>query len=245
MVRENVGGFMDRYILKFLGAAVSLNLFSIGIANSMMPTSLERIHKLSIDIALKNKVYDRITGEEIPLGGIDKNEILSDGTMIIYVSQKTVKSDLEKYKKIVKNSDMYDDIRKYKSWVEFMEPAGGALIGAVCMGLSDSKGSNLLSYIGITFGFIPGVYSLVRNVHRGISGNLSRENPDFQTVAAKCDNSLGGGVIAEYVADYPYGIVIVIRPEYKNKQFGVHHSFVSRTDSFRKDRLIKEIAKGY
>ena len=236
---------MKEYIGKFLAVIFSLNSFLSGVSNSMEQTSLERIHKLSIDIALKNKVYDRITGEEIPLGGIDKNEILSDGTMIIYVSQKTVKSDLEKYKKIVKNSDMYDDIRKYKSWVEFMEPAGGALIGAVCMGLSDSKGSNLLSYIGITFGFIPGVYSLVRNVHRGISGKWSRENPDFQTVAAQCSNSLGGGVIAEYIADYPYGIVIVIRPEYKNKQFGVHHNFVSRTDSFQKDRLIKEIAKGY
>ena len=57
--RENVGGFMDRYILKFLGAAVSLNLFSIGIANSMMPTN--------------KKVIDRSTGEEIPLLDLSAN----------------------------------------------------------------------------------------------------------------------------------------------------------------------------
>ena len=91
---------MRSYVWKFLAVIFSLNLFLSGIANSMEPTSLEKIHKLSIDMALKNKVYDRITGEEIPLGGIDKNEILSDSTMIIYVSQKTVKKEIQKLDRV-------------------------------------------------------------------------------------------------------------------------------------------------
>ena len=233
---------MKDYIWKFLAVILSLNLFLSGIASSMMkmPKILDNI----IKSPLPWKIYDPVTHEEIPVGGIDKEETLPDGTLLHYISRETIKKNVEKYKNIIESLDEKQRLREDNSFFELFSPSFGLLIGLIGSYLSHSTDSDIPFYIGSIFGYVPASYALVRNIHRAIYGKWTRENPryflPFSTQAL-----LGPGVASEDVADYPYGIVIVQRPEGKNKQFGVHHDKVNLTDSFCKDKFIAEISKGY
>lgn len=214
---ENVGGFMGKYILKFLGAAVSLNLFSIGIANSMMPTN--------------KKVIDYSTGEEIPLGGIDKEEILSDGTKLIYVSQKNIESRREEIKKIIIRS-----IIKYDT--EYGGLAGAAVIGLISKIAADKLDSNIPLVIGAIFG-LPGIVDDVKALYFGATGR-----------GRSRDRYVGRPLRGLGTAnDYPYGLVLMKRPCNSviyniDDGVGVYYSCVYEQDHFYKDTLIQEIARG-
>ena len=208
---------MERYILKFLGAAVSLNLFSIGIANSMMPTN--------------KKVIDRSTGEEIPLGGIDKEEILSDGTKLIYVSQKNIESRREEIKKIIIRS-----IIKYDT--EYGGLAGAAVIGLISKIAADKLDSNIPLVIGAIFG-LPGIVDDVKALYFGATGR-----------GRSRDRYVGRPLRGLGTAnDYPYGLVLMKRPCNSviyniDDGVGVYYSCVYRQEYFNKDDLIQEIARG-
>lgn len=209
---------MGKYILRFLGAAVSLNLFSIGIVNSMMPTPNE-------------KVIDRSTGEEIPLGGIDKEEILSDGTKLIYVSQKNIESRREEIKKMITRS-----IVKYDT--EYGGLAGAAVIGLISKIAADKLDSNIPLVIGAIFG-LPGIVDDVKALYFGATGRgRSRDR-----YVGRPLRGLGTS------NDYPYGLVLMQRPRNSliyniDNGIGVYYSCVYEQDHFYKDTLIQEIARG-
>ena len=204
---------MERYILKFLGAAVSLNLFSIGIANSMMPTP-------------NKKVIDYSTGEEIPLGGIDKEEILSDGTKLIYVSQKNIESRKEEIKKIITRS-----IVKYDT--EYGGLAGAAVIGLISIIAAKKLDSNIPLAIGAIFG-LPGIVDDVKALYFGATGR-----------GRSRDRYVGHPLRYFKTANnYPYGLVLMQRPSKIDSNVGVYYSCVYEQDFFYKDTLIREIARG-
>lgn len=208
---------MGKYILRFLGAAVSLNLFSIGIANSMMTTN--------------KKVIDYSTGEEIPLGGIDKEEILSDGTKLIYVSQKNIESRREEIKKMITRS-----IVKYDT--EYGGLAGAAVIGLISKIAADKLDSNIPLVIGAIFG-LPGIVDDVKALYFGATGR-----------GRSRDRYVGRPLRGLGTAnDYPYGLVLMQRPRNSliyniDNGIGVYYSCVYEQDNFHKDDLIQEIARG-
>lgn len=224
---ENVGGFMDKYILKFLGAAVSLNLFSIGIANSMMSTN--------------EKMVCDFTGEKILLGDVDNIEVLSDGTMLVYVPQKSIKNDLEKYKKIIKNLKKYRSIRNAKDVMTSLTGVAGTIIGLTGMAISDLTDSKIPLYLGIVFGWAPGGYAGFKSSYRVLSGSMDYENDETWNTHVY----IGYSVLEENLEHYPDGIILMKRPELKDKQYGIHHSNAFQAKGFDKNVLIKEIARGY
>lgn len=235
---------MKDYIWKFLAVILSLNLFLSGIASSMMkmPKILENI----IMAPIPKDLYDSVTHEKIPIGGIDKVEMLSDGTVLHYVSRETIKKNVEKYASIVEKFAEERKLREDKARDEFFSPWLGLTIGWIGSLLSHYTDSNVPLYIGSVLGYAPGTYALVRNIYREIYGGWDREAPGLIRPSPR-DRSIdiGSGPVSSKIANYPYGIVIVQRPEGKNKQFGVQHSRVYCTNSFYKDKLIKEINKGY
>lgn len=208
---------MKEYIWKFLAVIFSLNLFLSGISNSMMPTNKE--------------VIDRSTGEEIPLGGIDKEEILSDGTKLIYVSQKNIESRREEIKKIITRS-----IIKYDT--EYGGLAGAAVIGLISKIAADKLDSNIPLVIGAIFG-LPGIVSDVKALYFGATGK-GRSRDRY------VGHPLRGLGTAN---DYPYGLVLMKRPCNSviyniDDGVGVYYSCVYKQDHFYKDTLIQEIARG-
>ena len=203
---------MKEYIWKFLSVIFSLNLFLSGIANSMMPIP-------------NKKVIDRYTGEEIPLGGIDKEEILSDGTKLIYVSQKNIESRREEIKKIIIRS-----IIKYDT--EYGGLAGAAIIGG---GVASYKlDSNIPLALGVLFG-LKGTVNAFKNMYVMVTGK-GRMNP----------TPLVGIPLRHFKTtnDYPYGLVLMQRPSSIDDNVGVYYSCVYEQDCFHKDELIKEISRG-
>lgn len=233
---------MKDYIWKFLAVIFSLNLFLSGIASSMM--KMPRILENIIKSPFPGGLYDQVTHEEIPVGGIDKEETLSDGTVLHYISRETIKKNVEKYKNTIESLDEKQRLREDNSFFELFSPSFGLLIGLIGSYLSHSTNSDIPFYIGSIFGYVPSSYALVRNIHRAIYGKWTRENPRYFLPFSK-QALIGPGAASEYVVDYPYGIVIVQRPEGKNKQFGVNHDKVYPTGNFYKDKLIEEISKGY
>lgn len=203
---------MKEYIWKFLSVIFSLNLFLSGIANSMMPTP-------------NKKVIDYSTGEEIPLGGIDKEEILSDGTKLIYVSQKNIESRKEQIKEMISNS-----IVKYTTEGEplslFIMLAGGVA--------SYKLDSNIPLALGVLFG-LKGTVNAFKNMYVMVTGK-GRMNPSPLV-----------GIPLRYFEtanDYPYGLVLMRRPSKIDSNVGVYYSCVYEQDCFHKDELIKEISRG-
>lgn len=209
---------MKEYIWKFLSVIFSLNLFLSGIANSMMPTP-------------NKKVIDYSTGEEIPLGGIDKEEILSDGTKLIYVSQKNIESRREEIKKIIIRS-----IIKYDT--EYGGLAGAAVIGLISKIAADKLDSNIPLVIGAIFG-LPGIVDDVKALYFGATGR-----------GRSRDRYVGRPLRGLGTAnDYPYGLVLMQRPRNSliyniDNGIGVYYSCVYEQDNFHKDDLIQEIARG-
>ncbi len=209
---------MKEYIWKFLSVIFSLNLFLSGIANSMMPTP-------------NKKVIDYSTGEEIPLGGIDKEEILSDGTKLIYVSQKNIESRKEEIKKIIIRS-----IIKYDT--EYGGLAGAAVIGLISKIAADKLDSNIPLVIGAIFG-LPGIVRDVKALYFGATGR-----------GRSLDRYVGHPLRGLGTAnDYPYGLVLMKRPCNSviyniDDGIGVYYSCVYEQDHFYKDTLIQEIARG-
>lgn len=209
---------MKEYIWKFLAVIFSLNLFLSGIANSMMPTP-------------NKKVIDYSTGEEIPLGGIDKEEILSDGTKLIYVSQKNIESRREEIKKIITRS-----IIKYDT--EYGGLAGAAVIGLISKIAADKLDSNIPLVIGAIFG-LPGIVSDVKALYFGATGR-----------GRSRDRYVGHPLRWLGTAnDYPYGLVLMKRPCNSviyniDDGVGVYYSCVYKQDHFYKGTLIQEIARG-
>ena len=204
---------MKEYIWKFLSVIFSLNLFLSGIANSMMPTP-------------NKKVIDYSTGEEIPLGGIDKEEILSDGTKLIYVSQKNIESRKEEIKKIITRS-----IVKYDT--EYGGLAGAAVIGLISIIAAKKLDSNIPLAIGAIFG-LPGIVDDVKALYFGATGR-----------GRSRDRYVGHPLRYFKTANnYPYGLVLMQRPSKIDSNVGVYYSCVYEQDFFYKDTLIREIARG-
>ena len=204
---------MKEYIWKFLAVIFSLNLFLSGIANSMMPTP-------------NKKVIDRSTGEEIPLGGIDKEEILSDGTKLIYVSQKNIESRKEEIKKIITRS-----IVKYDT--EYAGLPGAAVIGLISIIAAKKLDSNIPLAIGAIFG-LPGIVDDVKALYFEATGR-----------GRSRDRYVGHPLRYFKTAnDYPYGLVLMQRPSKIDSNVGVYYSCVYEQDFFYKDTLIKEISRG-
>ena len=204
---------MKEYIWKFLAVIFSLNLFLSGIANSMMPTP-------------NKKVIDRSTGEEIPLGGIDKEEILSDGTKLIYVSQKNIESRKEEIKKIITRS-----IVKYDT--EYAGLPGAAVIGLISIIAAKKLDSNIPLAIGAIFG-LPGIVDDVKALYFGATGR-----------GRSRDRYVGHPLRYFKTANnYPYGLVLMQRPSKIDSNVGVYYSCVYEQDFFYKDTLIREIARG-
>ena len=204
---------MKEYIWKFLAVIFSLNLFLSGIANSMMPTP-------------NKKVIDYSTGEEIPLGGIDKEEILSDGTKLIYVSQKNIESRREEIKKIIIRS-----IIKYDT--EYGGLAGAAVIGLISKIAAEKLDSNIPLVIGAIFG-LPGIVRDVKALYFGATGR-----------GRSRDRYVGHPLRYFKTANnYPYGLVLMQRPSKIDSNVGVYYSCVYEQDFFYKDTLIREIARG-
>ena len=202
---------MKEYIWKFLSVIFSLNLFLSGISNSMMPTN--------------KKVIDRSTGEEIPLGGIDKEEILSDGTKLIYVSQKNIESRKEEIKKMISNS-----IVKYTT-----EGGPVGLFFMLAGGFASYKmDSSIPLALGVLFG-LKGTVNAFKNMYVEITGT-GRMNP----------SPLVGTPLRyfETANDYPYGLVLMQRPANIDDNVGVYYSCVYDQEYFDKLILIKEIARG-
>lgn len=203
---------MKEYIWKFLAVIFSLNLFLSGISNSMMPTN--------------KKVIDRSTGEEIPLGGIDKEEILSDGTKLIYVSQKNIESRREEIKKIITRS-----IVKYDT--EYAGLPGAAVIGLISIIASKKLDSNIPLAIGAIFG-LPGIVDDVKALYFEATGR-----------GRSRDRYVGHPLRYFKTANnYPYGLVLMQRPSKIDSNVGVYYSCVYEQDFFYKDTLIKEISRG-
>jgi len=203
---------MKEYIWKFLAVIFSLNLFLSGISNSMIPTN-------------KN-VIDRSTGEEIPLGGIDKEEILSDGTKLIYVSQKNIESRREEIKKIITRS-----IVKYDT--EYAGLPGAAVIGLISIIAANKLDSNIPLAIGAIFG-LPGIVDDVKALYFGATGR-----------GRSRDRYVGHPLRYFKTANnYPYGLVLMQRPSKIDSNVGVYYSCVYEQDFFYKDTLIKEISRG-
>lgn len=203
---------MKEYIWKFLSVIFSLNLFLSGIANSMMPTP-------------NKKVIDYSTGEEIPLGGIDKEEILSDGTKLIYVSQKNIESRKEEIEKIIFQSTLKYDGEGSPVGPFFM------LAGAVA---SYNLDSSIPLALGVLFG-LKGTVNAFKQVYIDITGT-GRMNPSPLV-----------GIPLRYFEtanDYPYGLVLMRRPSKIDSNVGVYYSCVYEQDCFHKDELIKEISRG-
>ena len=73
---------MKKCIFKSLSVFFSLNLLLTGCVTGM-------------DNAPLNSEY--IVSTEIPLGGIDKEETLSDGTKLIYISHKNIRKKYYEY----------------------------------------------------------------------------------------------------------------------------------------------------
>lgn len=204
---------MKESIWKFLAVIFSLNLFLSGIANSMMPTP-------------NKKVIDRSTGEEIPLGGIDKEEILSDGTKLIYVSQKNIESRKEEIKKIITRS-----IVKYDT--EYAGLPGAAVIGLISIIAAKKLDSNIPLAIGAIFG-LPGIVDDVKALYFEATGR-----------GRSRDRYVGHPLRYFKTAnDYPYGLVLMQRPSKIDSNVGVYYSCVYEQDFFYKDTLIKEISRG-
>lgn len=203
---------MKEYIWKFLAVIFSLNLFLSGISNSMMPTN--------------KKVIDRSTGEEIPLGGIDKEEILSDGTKLIYVSQKNIESRREEIKKIITRS-----IVKYDT--EYAGLPGAAVIGLISIIAAKKLDSNIPLAIGAIFG-LPGIVDDVKALYFEATGR-----------GRSRDRYVGHPLRYFKTANnYPYGLVLMQRPSKIDSNVGVYYSCVYEQDFFYKDTLIREIARG-
>lgn len=203
---------MKEYIWKFLAVIFSLNLFLSGISNSMMPTN--------------KKVIDRSTGEEIPLGGIDKEEILSDGTKLIYVSQKNIESRREEIKKIITRS-----IVKYDT--EYAGLPGAAVIGLISIIAAKKLDSNIPLAIGAIFG-LPGIVDDVKALYFEATGR-----------GRSRDRYVGHPLRYFKTANnYPYGLVLMQRPSKIDSNVGVYYSCVYEQDFFYKDTLIKEISRG-
>lgn len=203
---------MKEYIWKFLAVIFSLNLFLSGISNSMMPTN--------------KKVIDRSTGEEIPLGGIDKEEILSDGTKLIYVSQKNIESRREEIKKIITRS-----IVKYDT--EYAGLPGAAVIGLISIIAAKKLDSNIPLAIGAIFG-LPGIVDDVKALYFEATGR-----------GRSRDRYVGHPLRYFKTANnYPYGLVLMQRPSSIDDNVGVYYSCVYEQDFFYKDTLIKEISRG-
>lgn len=204
---------MKEYIWKFLSVIFSLNLFLSGIANSMMPTP-------------NKKVIDYSTGEEIPLGGIDKEEILSDGTKLIYVSQKNIESRKEEIKKIITRS-----IVKYDT--EYAGLPGAAVIGLISIIAAKKLDSNIPLAIGAIFG-LPGIVDDVKALYFEATGR-----------GRSRDRYVGHPLRYFKTANnYPYGLVLMQRPSKIDSNVGVYYSCVYEQDFFYKDTLIKEISRG-
>lgn len=204
---------MKEYIWKFLSVIFSLNLFLSGIANSMMPTP-------------NKKVIDYSTGEEIPLGGIDKEEILSDGTKLIYVSQKNIESRKEEIKKIITRS-----IVKYDT--EYSGLPGAAVIGLISIIAAKKLDSNIPLAIGAIFG-LPGIVDDVKALYFEATGR-----------GRSRDRYVGHPLRYFKTANnYPYGLVLMQRPSKIDSNVGVYYSCVYEQDFFYKDTLIKEISRG-
>ena len=204
---------MKEYIWKFLSVIFSLNLFLSGIANSMMPTP-------------NKKVIDYSTGEEIPLGGIDKEEILSDGTKLIYVSQKNIESRKEEIKKIITRS-----IVKYDT--EYSGLPGAAVIGLISIIAAKKLDSNIPLAIGAIFG-LPGIVDDVKALYFEATGR-----------GRSRDRYVGHPLRYFKTANnYPYGLVLMQRPSKIDSNVGVYYSCVYEQDFFYKDTLIREIARG-
>lgn len=204
---------MKEYIWKFLSVIFSLNLFLSGIANSMMPTP-------------NKKVIDYSTGEEIPLGGIDKEEILSDGTKLIYVSQKNIESRKEEIKKIITRS-----IVKYDT--EYAGLPGAAVIGLISIIAAKKLDSNIPLAIGAIFG-LPGIVDDVKALYFEATGR-----------GRSRDRYVGHPLRYFKTANnYPYGLVLMQRPSSIDDNVGVYYSCVYEQDFFYKDTLIKEISRG-
>lgn len=203
---------MKEYIWKFLAVIFSLNLFLSGIANSMMPTP-------------NKKVIDYSTGEEIPLGGIDKEEILSDGTKLIYVSQKNIESRKEEIKKIIIRSIVKYDLETGRSL------GGGIIVGASLIA-SAKCDSNVPLFIGAMF--LPEVYKAFKYLYFEAT-NQSRSHVSYVGHPLRYFKTAN---------DYPYGLVLMQRPSKIDSNVGVHYSCVYKQDFFNKDTLIKEIARG-
>lgn len=203
---------MKEYIWKFLAVIFSLNLFLSGISNSMMPTN--------------KKVIDRSTGEEIPLGGIDKEEILSDGTKLIYVSQKNIESRREEIKKIITRS-----IVKYDT--EYAGLPGAAVIGLISIIAAKKLDSNIPLAIGAIFS-LPGIVDDVKALYFEATGR-----------GRSRDRYVGHPLRYFKTANnYPYGLVLMQRPSKIDSNVGVYYSCVYEQDFFYKDTLIKEISRG-
>lgn len=203
---------MKEYIWKFLAVIFSLNLFLSGISNSMMPTN--------------KKVIDRSTGEEIPLGGIDKEEILSDGTKLIYVSQKNIERRREEIKKIITRS-----IVKYDT--EYAGLPGAAVIGLISIIAAKKLDSNIPLAIGAIFG-LPGIVDDVKALYFEATGR-----------GRSRDRYVGHPLRYFKTANnYPYGLVLMQRPSKIDSNVGVYYSCVYEQDFFYKDTLIKEISRG-
>ena len=203
---------MKEYIWKFLSVIFSLNLFLSGISNSMIPTN--------------KKVIDRSTGEEIPLGGIDKEEILSDGTKLIYVSQKNIESRREEIKKIITMS-----IVKYDT--EYAGLPGAAVIGLISIIAAKELDSNIPLAIGAIFG-LPGIVDDVKALYFEATGR-----------GRSRDRYVGHPLRYFKTANnYPYGLVLMQRPSKIDSNVGVYYSCVYEQDFFYKDTLIKEISRG-
>ena len=204
---------MKEYIWKFLAVIFSLNLFLSGISNSMMPTP-------------NKKVIDYSTGEEIPLGGIDKEEILSDGTKLIYVSQKNIESRKEEIKKIITRS-----IVKYDT--EYAGLPGAAVIGLISIIAAKKLDSNIPLAIGAIFG-LPGIVDDVKALYFEATGR-----------GRSRDRYVGHPLRYFKTANnYPYGLVLMQRPSKIDSNVGVYYSCVYEQDFFYKDTLIKEISRG-
>ena len=177
------------------------------------------------------KVIDYSTGEEIPLGGIDKEEILSDGTKLIYVSQKNIESRKEEIKKIITRS-----IVKYDT--EYAGLPGAAVIGLISIIAAKKLDSNIPLAIGAIFG-LPGIVDDVKALYFEATGR-----------GRSRDRYVGRPLRGLGTAnDYPYGLVLMQRPRNSliyniDNGIGVYYSCVYEQDNFHKDDLIQEIARG-
>ncbi len=250
---------MKKCVLKSFSMFFSLNLLLTGCVTGMdnVPASL-------------NSNY--IMSEEIPLGEIDKEETLSDGTKLIYISRRNIGKKYDEY--IKQAAEILNKIPFVDEVHDALRSALETLIVCILAGfllgwyIGDYK-TVLAGGIVLSIPKICQVWNLCnrakkfsfefgedKNLRRSFKMNFYKGGRCFTISGSKSKNIGVGGIVQclsefaeidkQYTGDSKYGVVIVVRPKSKLmiEPQGVFQSGVFPARKFNKTELLKCIEKG-